>query len=409
MRPTRLTGVATASLVWAVLLVRATGFTAGAVQGGPQVIALTNANVLDGVSEQPIRQAAVLIRDGKIASVGARQAFPAGTTVIDLDGMWLVPGLIDAHVHLRDLAAARIALGSGVTTVRTGSSARFLDAGIRELNHVGIADLPDVVAAGYQVNRQLSELFFLDFPEMTDLMPGVRGPDNVRRLVRALAGHGVNVIKILATERGGLSQMDPRRRVFTDEELAAIVDEATRAGLPVMAHAHGDDGAAAAVRAGVRTIEHGTYLSDQTLALMKARGTCLVPTITTVTRESGDPIVAARARANVPLRRRLIARALQAGVTLAAGTDTEYEDKYRLQDELAEFVDLGLTKSAALASATSGAAACLGIDRRTGSVKPGLEADLMVVDRSPLDDIDALRDPVVVVNNGKIAVNRISR
>ena len=171
--------------------------------------------------------------------------------------------------------------------------------------------------------------------------------------------------------------------MFTDEELAAIVDEA-RAGLPVMATEMGREGSAAG-RDGVRTVERGTCLSDQTLALMKARGTCLVATITTVTREIGDPIVAARARAVVPLRRRLIARALQAGVRLVAGTDTEYEDKYRLQDELAEFVALGLTKSAALASATSGAATCLGIDGRTGSVKPGLEADLIGVERSPLN------------------------
>jgi imidazolonepropionase-like amidohydrolase len=176
-----------------------------------------------------------------------------------------------------------------------------------------------------------------------------------------------------------------------------------------MAHAHGDEGAAAAVRAGVRTIEHGTYLSDQTLALMKERGTCLVPTITTITRENGDPIVAARARANVPIRRALVARALEAGVRVITGTDIEYADKYGLQDEIAEFARQGMTWNAALKSATADAAACLGIDGRTGSVKPGLEADLIGVDRSPVDDVDALRDPVLVVNNGKVAVNRIYR
>jgi imidazolonepropionase-like amidohydrolase len=378
-------------------------------QGESHMIVLTNANVLDGVSSQAILQATVVIREGKIVSVGARQPVPAGATVVDLQGRWLAPGLIDAHVHFADVAAARIALRSGVTTVRTGGVARFLDIGIRELNRAGLADLPDVVAAGYQVNRQPPETFFLDFPGMTDLMQGVRGPDNVRRLVRALAGRGVNVIKVLATERGGLPQTDPRRQVFNDEELSAIVDEAKRAGLPVMAHAHGDEGAAAAVRAGVRTIEHGTYLSDQTLALMKERGTCLVPTITTITRENGDPIVAARARANVPIRRALVARALEAGVRVITGTDIEYADKYGLQDEIAEFARQGMTWNAALKSATADAAACLGIDGRTGSVKPGLEADLIGVDRSPVDDVDALRDPVLVVNNGKVAVNRIYR
>ena len=400
--------VPTAWLLGAMLVTRTTGFTEAEGQAELHTIALTNASVLDGISQQPIRRATVLIREGKIVSLDARQSIPAGASVVDVEGRWLVPGLIDAHVHFADLAAARIALRSGVTTVRTGSAVRFLDIGIRELNHAGLADLPDVVAAGYQVNRQPPEAFFLDFPDMTDLMPGVRGPDQVRRLVRALAGRGVDVIKILATERSGLPQMDPRRRVFTDEELAAITDEAKRAGLPVMAHAHGDEGAAAAVRAGVRTIEHGTHLSDQTLALMKERGTCLVPTITTITRERGDPIVAARARASIPLRRDLVRRALKAGVRIVAGTDVEYADQYRLQDELAEFVREGLTSDAALKSATSVAAACLAIEGRTGSVKPGMEADLIVVDRSPSGDINALREPVLVLNNGRIAINRIN-
>jgi imidazolonepropionase-like amidohydrolase len=121
-------------------------------------------------------------------------------------------GLIDAHVHFADLTAARVALTSGVTTVRTGGSVdRLLDMGVRELNHAGIVTVPDVVAAGYAVVRQLPDTFFLVFPKMIDLMQGVRGPDNVRRVVRALAERGANVIKILATERNGLPDTDPRR------------------------------------------------------------------------------------------------------------------------------------------------------------------------------------------------------
>jgi imidazolonepropionase-like amidohydrolase len=378
-------------------------------QGEPQVLALTNANVIDGVSEQPIRQATVIVRDGKIVSVAtATPNIPTGATVIDLKGMWLLPGLIDAHVHFTDLAAARIALSSGVTTVRTGSSTRFIDVGIRELNHAGIANVPDVVAAGYQVVRQPPEVFFLDFPKMLDLMQGVRGPENVRRMVRALAERGVNVIKILATERAGLPQTDPRRRTFTDEELAAATDEAKRSGLAVMAHAHGDEGAAAAVRAGVRTIEHGTYLSDQTLALMKERGTYLVPTFTTTMREEGDAIVAARQRANLPRRRAMTARALKLGVRIVAATDIEYDDKYRLQDEIVEFVRLGMSPMGAIKSATTVAAECLTIDARTGAIKPGLEADLIVVEGDPLADIEAIRDVILVLNNGKVAVNRLN-
>ena len=250
-----------------------------AAQGTSETIALINANVIDGVSEQPIRLATVIVRDGKIASVATGSSgTPADATVVDLKSMWLLPGLIDAHVHFADVAAARVALSSGVTTARTGGSIdRFLDVEIRDLHRAGIANLPDVVAAGLPMTRQPHETFFLVFPKMTDLMRGVRGPDDVRRMVRSLVDRGVNVIKIHATERNGVPGTDPRKRVLTDEEMTAVADEAKRAGLAVMAHAHGDEGAAAAVRAGARSIEHGTYLSDETLALMKSAARILFP------------------------------------------------------------------------------------------------------------------------------------
>jgi imidazolonepropionase-like amidohydrolase len=261
------------------------------------------------------------VRDGKIASVATGSSgTPGDATVVDLKGMWLLPGLIDAHVHFADVAAARVALPSGVTTARTGGSLdRFLDVEIRDLHRAGIANLPDVVAAGLPITRQPHETFFLVFPKMTDLMRGVRGPDDVRRMVRSLVDRGVNVIKIHATERNGVPGTDPRKRVLTDEEMTAVADEAKRAGLAVMAHAYGDEGAAAAVRAGARSIEHGTYLSDETLALMKERGTYLVPTFTTTLREQGDPTVAARQRANIPRKRAMTIRALKLGVKVVAG------------------------------------------------------------------------------------------
>ena len=383
---------------------------AQAQQPEPEAIALTNANVIDGLAEQPIRQATVVVRAGKIVSVTAGSSpIPAGATIIDLKGKWLLPGLIDAHVHFADLGAARIALTSGVTTVRTGGSQdRLLDVGVRELNRAGIATVPDVVAAGYPIVRQPAETFFMVFPRMIGLMRGIRGPEDVRQMVRALAEGGVNVIKVHATERNGLPGTDPRRRVLTDDELLAATDEAKRSGLAVMAHAHGDEGAAAAVRAGVRTIEHGTYLTDQTLALMKERGTYLVPTFTTTSREGGDPIVAARQRANLPRKRAMTTRAFKLGVKVVAGTDIEYDDKYRLQDEIAEFVRLGFSPMAAIKSATSLAAEGLMVNARTGSIRPGLEADLIAVENDPTTDIETLRDVMLVVNNGKVAVNRLN-
>ena len=142
--------------------------------------------------------------------------------------------------------------------------------------------------------------------------------------------------------------------------------------------------------------------------MMKERGTYLVPTFTTTMREQGDPIVAARQRANLPRKRAMTARALKLGVRIVAGTDIEYDDKYRLQDEIVEFVRLGLSPMAAIKSATSVAAECLMINARTGSIRPGLEADLVAVDGDPTVDIETVRDVMLVLNNGKVAVNRLN-
>jgi imidazolonepropionase-like amidohydrolase len=384
-------------------------------QKSPTPLVIAHANLIDGLSAHPVRDATVIVRDGKIDTVATGPVeLPAGATVLDLKGRWLLPGLIDAHVHLRELSAARTALASGVTTARSLGVERFTDVGIRELNHEGIADLPDVVAAGYGITTPPNELFLLDFPKMNDLAEGVDGTESVRRMVRALAGRGVNVIKVLATGRAGLPQSEPRRRMFTDEELAAITDEARKVGIPVAAHAHGDEGAAGAVRAGVRSIEHGTYLSDRTLSLMKGGGIYLVPTLSFTTGYAAtggtekSPVVMARARAMAPRLRETAARAWKLGVRIVAGSDAQYDDERRLQDELAELVQNGMAPMDAIKAATSVAADCLMIGGRTGSVKPGLEADLIAVDTDPLADINALRDVLLVINNGTVVVNRLS-
>lgn len=381
-----------------------------------QVFIFTHANVLDGISKEPSRDSSVVIRDGRIESVGpAGSAILTRATVFDLQGRWLLPGYIDAHAHILDMVAARRALLSGTTTVRSLGVDHFADIGIRDLNHAGVVDLPDIVAAGYHVRPHPAEDFFLDFPSLHDLMPGVKGPENVRRMVRTLAERGVNVIKIMATERAGLPDTDPRKRVFTDEELSAAVDEARKHGLGVAAHAHGDTGARAAVLAGVRSIEHGTYLSDATLTLMKERGTYLVPTIATVIDlidpggDYDDPVLSMRGKAMLPRVREMAAHAWKMGVKIVAGTDTVYgvQSTRRVPDEIAELVGIGMTPMDGIKAGTSLAAACLGIDSRTGSIRPGMEADLIVIDRNPLEDVSALRDVLFVMNNGRVAVNRL--
>lgn len=376
-----------------------------------------NANIMDGVSAGPIRGGHVLVRDGKIVSVApGKVEAPAGAQVIDLKGKWLLPGLIDAHTHIGDMNAARRALQSGATTVRILGVGHFADAGIRELHRTGVLDLPDALASGYHVRPQLAPAFFLDFPQLHDLMDGIRGPEEARRAVRALASRKLDWIKINTTERAGLPEDDPMKRLWSDEEIVAIVDEAKKHNLPVAAHAHGDEGAAAAVRAGVRSIEHGTYMSETTLRLMRERGACYVPTVATIVDmsdpqgEDSNAALAIRGRAMVPRLRQTVAMARRLGVKIVAATDTGYsgESILRLSVEITELVASGLTPMEAIQSATSGAAECLGIERRTGSIRAGLEADLVVIERNPLEDIRAVQEILVVVNNGKVVCNRIA-
>ena len=164
--------------------------------------------------------------------------------------------------------------------MRSSGVSHFTDVGLRELVRQGAVAGPDVLASGYHVRPRLAEEAFLDTPALAGLMPGLRTPDDVRQAVRANLARAVDWIKVLATERAGLADTDPRKQALTEEQLVAAVQEA--GGVPVQAHAHGDEGARAAVRAGVRSIEHGTYLSGETLALMKEKGVYFVPTLTTV-------------------------------------------------------------------------------------------------------------------------------
>lgn len=378
---------------------------------------LLHANVIDGISDAPLKDVNVVVVNGHIQNIGHDAPPTAGSAqVLDLKGKWLLPGFVDAHAHIGDLASARRAVRSGTTTARDMGVNHFADIGIRELNHAGVADAPDIIAAGYHVRPHPAEEFFLDFPQLADLMGGVYGAENVRRMVRAMASRGVNVIKVMATQRAGLPETDPRLREFNDEELSAVVDEANKAGLWVAAHAHGDEGAAAAVRAGVHSIEHGTFLSDDTLRLMKEKGVYFVPTIATVQDlidpggDYDDPILQIRGRAMMPRVREVASKAWKMGVKIVAGTDTGYlpRSNRRIPDEIVEFVNVGIPPMEAIKSASSVSAQCLGVEKRTGSIRAGYEADFVIVDRNPLDDIRNVQDVLIVINNGRIAVNRLN-
>ena len=386
-------------------------------QPSPDRLVLQRATIIDGVTSDVRRGMTVVIRSGRIESVSGAAAVAARDAVIDLQNRWLLPGLIDAHVHFRDLASARAALAGGVTTARSLGVDHFADIGIRELHRGGASDVPDVLASGYHIRRRLSDAFFLDFPQHRSLLSGLSGAADVRVAVRAMVKRGADVIKVMMTQRAGLTDTDFRARLLSDEEVAAAVDEATIAGLPVAAHAHTDEAARAAVRAGVRTIEHGTLMGVETLALMRDKGTCFAPTLTfwvdmlEPTGEDDHATLAARAQEMLPVARAAVTQAAKSGVRVIAASDMRYDGSsvLRIAHEVAELGRSGMSPMAALQSATSVSAACLGIGGRTGAVTPGLEADLIVTDRDPIADLRAVDNPVLVVNDGRIAVDRIRR
>jgi len=168
-----------------------------------RTLALIHANVIDGLADEVLLDTTVLIRGRRIESVGTA-AVPAGSEVLDLEGRWLLPGLIDAHAHVFNLAGARRVLEQGTTTVRVLGTSHFVDVRMRELNAAGATDVPRVIAAGYQVRADLVDAFpdfLLDFPQMLTLRGGLHGPDDLRRVVRAMAERRVDFIKVLANER----------------------------------------------------------------------------------------------------------------------------------------------------------------------------------------------------------------
>ncbi len=379
---------------------------------------LSNAQLIDGLPDSKVRAVNLRISSGKIAQITA-----AGTRAdaIDLQGAFLLPGFIDAHTHIEDPASARRALLSGVTTTRVLGDAYLKAMATRDLVRAGYIQGPQMLVSGGHVRPRLGEPFILSFPQFGQYLDApLQGADNVAVVVRAVAARGADVIKVGASERAGLARTDPRRQELSYEEIRAAVLEAGKAGLFVAAHAHDRHGANAAVRAGVRSIEHGTYLDDETLALMRKQGTFFVPTLA-IMSPLGDPHgdsaddVALQLRTTHMMRplRDAVRKARALGITVAVGTDGTYGDgdessRVRPGHEVAELVACGYTPLEAITSATYNSARVLGIEARTGSVAVGLEADLLVVDRDPRTDPTTLFEPMLVITDGKIVLNRLS-
>jgi imidazolonepropionase-like amidohydrolase len=397
----------------------------------PPRLVLAGGTVFDGTGADPAR-ADVLLEGNRIVDVGTGLD---GDESIDCTGHTVTPGLIDCHVHLclstLDQAvrlaapfslqfyeaAANMAatLAAGVTTVRDAGGA---DAGIKTAQQRGLLRGPRVQTAisilsqtgGHADGWQPSgcDLPFLFVPHPGRPAGLVDGPEEMRKKVRELVRAGADVIKV-ATTGGVLSTSDdPWHAHFRGDELAALIREARAARVAVMAHAHTPDGIKAAIRAGVRSIEHGTVLDDEAIALMAEFGTWLVPTLSAgravldphgpgvtlpeALLEQGRRIAAGQADS--------LRRAIEAGVPIAMGTDAGISPHGDNPHELELLVDAGLSPVQALHAATGSAARLLGLDGDLGTVQTGKRADLLILTGDPLDLRDLPHRLTAVIQDG---------
>jgi imidazolonepropionase-like amidohydrolase len=374
--------------------------------------ALINANLFNGIDDRIQNDVTVLVKNGKIEAINAKgAAVDPSYTVVDLEHNYLLPGLFDVHTHISALDQARRALDSGVTTVRSASVDAYQDVALRELVRAGRLPGPDVVAAGVYVTPDLEGSVLAD-SRLSEIDGRVDTDAELLRVVQINVDRGVDVIKTRGTERAGQPHTDPRQQVYTERQLRLIVDAAAAHDLSVMVHAHGDEGARAAVLAGARSIEHGTYLSPATLTLMKERGTWFVPTYVTMdemNEEQYDHVLRLRGKHMVPQLEQAIRAAHALGVKFATGADNYYDNESinRISVEAQELVRMGFSNFEALQAATVSSAELLHLQDRTGRISIGYEADMILVPANPLTNIEALQDVLLVMSNGTIALKRI--
>ena len=387
---------------------------------GAQELILRAAHAYDGHGEA-ITPAVVQVRDGRIVAVGAAVRPPAGARVVDLGSATLLPGLVDAHVHITNhfggrgerasatslygARAARALLLSGFTTVRTLGSPDFADVDLRDAIAEGLVPGPRLLVSGDGITDGPGTVAAEGTRASQGEAPATEA--ELRAAVRARIEGGVDWVKIFASQ----SSRAGGTPTYSQQQLTWMVDEAARAGVPVAAHAHAAEAVRRAVLAGARTIEHGALLDEETLALMKDRGVYLSPNLylSEYYLEHGDDFgyteeqLAWTAKL-LPPRTEIFGRAAALGVQIIHGTDANSGWVWS-GDTAIEFerrVAAGQSPRGALVSATSLAAEALDLGGEIGDLRGGLAADVVAVEGDPLRDIGALRRVVFVMKDGTI-------
>ncbi len=403
----------------------------------PKAIVLRAARMFDGTSDSIIQHGAVVVQGNRIVAAGGSVAIPMDAQVIDLGDVTLLPGLIDSHVHLTDQSGenyylnyfqslmrqpaeqallattfARKTIDAGFTTVRNVGASDYIDVGLRNAINNGWVVGPRMLVAVHAISATGGHGDGDPIPPSKGIpslgpIDGVcNGPAECRAAVRYQIKYGADVIKFMPSG-GVLSLSDPvDAPELSQDEMNAIVEEAHHWGRKVAAHCHGDAAAKMAVMAGVDSIEHGSFIKPETLELMREKGVYLVPTLM-----AGDwlmarldklpPPIAAKAKSAMAARDIMFRAALKIGVKIAFGTDAAVYPHGLNGHEFALLTGLGMSPAAALHSATTVAAALLGVDDRA-TLTAGKLADIIAVPGNPLDDIKVMERVSFVMKDGVV-------